>query len=155
MAAFWDLFPTIADASGIKLSDDVQSEITGTSLWPELQGKVSPPADYLYWEFPAYGGQQALRQGKWKAIRQNLLRRKRQPNKTADATNAPPKNELPPIELYNLETDRGETNDLADEHPDVVDRLATLMRQARVRSPKFRFAPLDASSEQPQPEAVQ
>ena len=138
IGAFWDLFPTIADAAETELSNDVRQEITGTSLWPELTGKDSPPTEYLYWEFPAYGGQQALRQGKWKAIRQNLLRRKRRG--TAEAKTS---NQVSAIELYDLESDRGETKDLAQEHPDVVSRLAGLMQQARVPSPKFRFAPLD------------
>jgi arylsulfatase A-like enzyme len=63
---------------------------------------------FLYWEFPESGGQQALRMGKWKAVRQNIK-----------------KGELN-IELYNLETDLQEQNNVASEHPELIEKIKAI-----------------------------
>jgi hypothetical protein len=42
-----------------------------------------------------------------------------------------------PIHLYNLATDIGETEDIADQHPDVVKRISPLFKSARVESDLF------------------
>ncbi len=52
--------------------------------------------------FDEQGGKQAVRMGKWKGIKLNVTE---QPNG--------------PIELYDLTTDVGEKNNVADKHPDV------------------------------------
>ena len=41
------------------------------------------------------------------------------------------------INLYNLKTDIGETNDIAADHPDVVKRIAPLFHSARTSSKNF------------------
>ena len=78
--------------------------------------------DYLYWEFHERGGKQAVRKGKWKAIR---LQVKRDPNG--------------PIELYDLKKDPQEKNNIASEHPDIVDKMAQVMKKAHVDSDVFVF----------------
>jgi arylsulfatase len=85
--------------------------------------------EYLYWEFAAYGGQQAVRQGNWKAIRQNMLKKS---NKNPLQT-----------ELYDLANDIGEQHDVAAQHPDVVARMNAIMKRARTPSELFAFGPLD------------
>ena len=42
-----------------------------------------------------------------------------------------------PIALYNLKTDIGETKNIADQHPDVVKRIAPLFREAHTPSENF------------------
>ena len=124
MAAFWDFMATFSDVAGTEAPPQ-----DGLSLLPDLLGEKPQQPEYLYWEFPGYGGQQALRQGKWKAIRQKMLRR---------GTENPLK-----VELYDLENDPGEKIDLSSQHPEVVERLASLMKTAREPSPVFRFRVLD------------
>ena len=80
---------------------------------------------FLYREFPGYGGQQSVRVGDWKAIRQNMSR-----GNLA-------------IELYNLAEDVGEQRDVAQQHPEIVARLASIMQQQHVPSPLFPLRPLD------------
>lgn len=126
IGAFWDLMPTIAEVAGVP----APSDINGLSLLDAMEGKSAKQPDYLYWEFPAYGGQQALRKGNWKAIRQNM-QRKNNPDPLK-------------IELYDLSTDPGETNDLASKYPDRVATFARLMQQARTPSAKFKMRLLDA-----------
>ena len=67
--------------------------------------------------------------GDWKGVRQRMLRK---------GTKDPLK-----IELYNLKTDIGEQNDVAAEHPEVVEKLRKLMTQQHVPSKDFPFKPID------------
>ncbi|MFQ5929097.1 MAG: arylsulfatase [Acidobacteriota bacterium] len=126
-SAFWDVMPTIAEITGTK----APTGIDGISFAPTLLGQVDRQKrhDYLYWEFPGYGGQQAVHMGDWKAVRQNMLR----------------KNNKDPlkIELYNLKEDIGEKNDVAAQHPDVVAKFAKIMKESRVPSKLFAMRPLD------------
>jgi len=48
--------------------------VDGKSFGPELtRGETNEKLDYYYWEFPSHKGQQAVRMGKWKAIRRNIF----------------------------------------------------------------------------------
>jgi arylsulfatase A len=80
-------------------------------------------------EFPAYGGQQMARLGRWKAVRQNLLEK-------PDA----------PVELYDLGSDPGETRDVAAAKPDVVADLRRIMTREHVPSKEFPFPALDRTA---------
>ena len=62
--------------------------------------------EFLYWEFPAYGGQQAVRLGKWKGIRKSIFK---------DSMH---------IQLYNLENDIQELNDVSGKYPGIVTKNA-------------------------------
>jgi arylsulfatase len=90
------------------------------------QNEPAPKRDYLYWEFPAYGGQQAIRAGDWKAVRTNL-------------TKGPQR-----WQLYDLAADPAESFDVADDYPEVVQRLAGIARAARVPSKLFPLPYADA-----------
>ena len=126
-SAFWDVMPTIAELTGTTPPE----QIDGISFAPTLLGESDRQQkhEYLYWEFAAYGGQQAVRQGNWKAIRQNMLKKGNQnPLQT---------------ELYDLASDVGEQHNVAAQHPDVVAKLNAIMKQARTPSELFAFGPLD------------
>lgn len=117
---FPDVLPTLAEAAGVA----APAGIDGISVWPTLMDQPQPPTDrYLYWEFHEDKGKQAVRYGKWKAVRLHI-----QSNPPGD-----------PIELYDLEADPGETHNLAEAHPDIVTQLAGFMEQAHVPSPAFPF----------------
>jgi arylsulfatase A-like enzyme len=77
---------------------------------------------YLYWEFHEQGGKQAVRIGKWKAIR-------------LQAMTAMPA----PIELYDLELDPFEKNNMAAEHPEIIKQAEDCMKQAHRESEVFPF----------------
>ncbi len=117
-SAFWDVFPTIAEMTGISTPADID----GISFLPTLLGKEQPKHDYLYWEFHERGGRQALRKGDWKLVRYNVLN----PDKIT-------------TELYNIVADIGEENNLAEKHPEKVEELMNLMNNARTESKVYTF----------------
>lgn len=106
--AFWDLFPTFEEVAGIPETGNID----GYSILPVLEGhpELAKQHLYFYWEFHESGGRQAVRWGKYKGVRLDV-------NTIAD----------PPIELYDLEKDPGEQNNIAAQHPDIVQRIKTLM----------------------------
>ncbi len=122
-----DWLPTLLDL--IDSDAPVPDGVNGISIAPTLLGEKQAPREFLYREFPAYGGQQALWMGKWKGIRQGMLDRKNpEPLKT---------------QLYDLEADIGELNDVADENPDIVDQIEALMKREHIPSEDFKFPPID------------
>lgn len=127
ISAMWDIMPTLADFTGTKAPENID----GISLAATLLGtpQKQKQHEYLYWEFMAYGGQQAVRYGDWKGTRQNMQKKS---NKT------PLK-----IELYNLKNDIGETNDVSDENPEIVEKIRQFMEDAHVKSPLFPVKHVD------------
>jgi len=125
VCAFQDMLPTLLDAVGAPAR--IPRKIDGLSFAPVfLEKGTAARHEFLYMEFPAYGGQQMVRLGKWKGVRQNL-----QKNPTA------------PLELYDLEADVRETNDLAASHPEVVARIREILRAEHRPSKEFPFPALD------------
>jgi arylsulfatase A-like enzyme len=115
--AFWDILPTLTAAAGS--ADNSQG---GISFLPTLLAQPHQPQhEYLYWEFYEGGFRQAVRQGKWKAIR---FYKGTQVDRT---------------ELYNLKEDVGEQHDLAAAQPQKVATLEALMDKARTPSESTLF----------------
>lgn len=121
-AAFYDVLPTLCEAAGAAPPKDTD----GISLLPTLLGKGEQKwHEFLYWEFAGYGGQQALRLGDWKAVRQNLQKGEGK------------------IELYNLARDIGEEENVAAGHPNVVARAAKIMAENHIPSAIFPIKAID------------
>ncbi|REK19635.1 MAG: N-acetylgalactosamine-6-sulfatase [Planctomycetota bacterium] len=129
VSGFEDWLPTIMELVGAE--SVIPPEIDGISMAPTLLGESQPPRPFLYREFPAYGGQQCVRLGDWKGVRQNL--KPRQNGAEPDLT----------IELYNLAEDVGETRNVAAEHPEIVAQIEKIMRQQHTPSAEFAFPALD------------
>ncbi len=116
IGSFADFLPKAAELAGVK----PPANIDGISIVPTLLGQPERQRqhEYLYWEFYERGFAQAVRRGKWKAVRNWSVEE--------------------PIELYDLENDIGETTDLAEKYPEVVQQLAQIMSQAHVPSPRWQ-----------------
>lgn len=151
LTGFEDWLPTLLELTGVET--EVPAGVDGVSLAPVLLGKAkkgSGGRDFLYREFPAYGGQQAVwfDGGKWKAIKQNMMGKKGAPGFAlkANGRSAQGGSDAKPgkLELYNLDSDIGESKDVADQHPDVVARAEELLKRERFPSADFPFPVLDA-----------
>lgn len=121
---FPDLMPTFAEIAEKQAL--VPEKIDGISFANTLLGKTEKQKqhDYLYWELPDYEKKgktyeihktrlrQAIRFGKWKAVREDT-------NKA--------------LELYNLTEDISEQNDLAETHPELVAKAKRLLDEAHLQ----------------------
>ena len=113
---FGDLMATVAELAGAVTPSNVDS----ISFVPTITGKNAQQQEhpYLYWEFYEQGGKQAVRSGKWKAIRMPWMTGKTQ--------------------LFDLSQDIGETDDLASQYPSEVTRLEAMMAEAHQPHPDWQ-----------------
>jgi arylsulfatase A-like enzyme len=117
VSAFWDFLPTMADVLGI--SDEHHTD--GISFLPELTGEgIQEEHDYLYWEYHRAGGRQAVRKGNWKAVAYGVEGGRN-------------------IELYDLSSDPSESRDLAEQYPEIIAQMDSIMCAAHIPSKIFPF----------------
>ncbi len=118
ISAHWDLFPTLCELAG----RGTPAGLDGISFLPTLLGEGEQGQhEYLYWEFHE-GGARAVRFGRWKAVQKGIR-----------------KADDPPVELYDLEADPGETKDLAAKHPELVARARDYFKAAHSPSPIWKL----------------
>ncbi len=118
VSAFWDMLPTFCEMAGV----EVPAETDGISLLPELLGQPQPQHAYLYWEFLESTPLQAIRSGNFKAL------------KTGGPDTARP------LELYDLEQDPGEQDNIAAAFPEVVQCMQARFAEAHTASTLFPLA---------------
>ena len=118
LSVFYDVMPTLCDVIGQPLP----SQTDGISFLPVLldKGEIKKH-EYLYWEFPAYNGQQAVRMGRWKGIRKDIF------DDNLD------------IELFDLDKDKQEQNNVAANFPDVIKKIETIMEREHAPATLNRF----------------
>jgi arylsulfatase A-like enzyme len=110
--AHWDILPTLAEIAGAR----APTGLDGMSMLRALRGESQPTHDAFYWEFHERGFQQAVRMGRWKAVRLK-------PGE--------------PLELYDLDADPHEERNVAAAHADEVARIETYLRTARTESARW------------------
>ena len=105
----YDIMPTLADITG-----KLVKNIDGVSLLPTLLGSsVSQKQhEFIYFEYPENGGQIAVRFGKWKGVQMNVRK---------DPKGA--------WELYDLELDRFEKNNIASSFPDMIKKMKEIAKK--------------------------
>ena len=123
-----DVLPTIAHLIGARLPDH---PIDGKNLWPIVSGTAGAknPHEVLYFYYRS-NELQALRSRRWKLIF---------PHTYDSLTGKPGQDGLPSgyakakcgLELYDLENDIGEKQNVIDRHPDIVKKLQDLAEQGR------------------------
>ena len=117
-----DFFPTICSASSVDYTD--QNPVDGLDLMPLLVGKRKLERESLFWHFPHYRGKivpySIIRNGKWKLI-------KRYDGK--------------PFELFDLNDDLSETNDLSGKMPNKVSeldgKLTRWLKETKAKVPRL------------------
>jgi len=99
---FPDWFPTICSAAQIT----PPQHLDGTDLTAALLGKEFKRTKPMLWEFHGYRGQLALIDYPWKIILQNA--KTKNPGKW---------------QLYNIENDPSESKDLANQKPNILEKM--------------------------------
>ncbi|MCP4941385.1 MAG: sulfatase [Planctomycetaceae bacterium] len=115
-----DVLPTIAALTNKPLPK--QNKIDGIDVSKLWMGKTeqSPRNEFVH--YTSQGNLEGLRQGNWKLLVKKPRQRRNQKN--AAAAKAKPQ-----VMLFDLGKDIGEQNNLASEHPEIVDRLQQRMKQ--------------------------
>lgn len=112
-----DLMATIAGAIGVRLAPDAAED--SLSFLPALEGRSETGRARTAIVNHSGSGQFAIREGAWKLIL---------PETPPDLP-ATTRVEVRAEELYNLDADPGETNDVRARHPDVAARLRGLVER--------------------------
>jgi len=123
-----DILPTVARLIGADLPSH---PIDGKDIWPLMAGVsgVKSPHEALYFYYHQ-NDLEAVRSGKWKLVF---------PHKYRSLSGAPGRDGKPApysrgrcgLELYDLNSDIGEQQDVAAQYPKVVQRLQALAERAR------------------------
>lgn len=113
--SFQDMMPTFAELAGVGIPHKIDGISVVDALWGN---KLKEEHPYLYWD---YGHcrvrfDQAVRIGNWKGIRHGQSGN---------------------IQLYNLKNDIGEENNVADNHPEIVHEIETIMKTAYIPSERY------------------
>ncbi len=98
-----DIFPTVLEACGGNPSD---YELDGKSLLPLIKNGEELPHEYLFWEME---GQTAVRYGKYKLVLNGRLTENEE--------------QRAEIWLSDLSTDPGESHNIAEDYPELCERL--------------------------------
>jgi len=109
---FADVMPTLAELPGATPPKGLDGiSIMPTLLGEEVASRKQREHEYLYWELGTGKRlRQAVRMGNWKAIR---------PQSGAS------------LELYDVSTDIGESNNVATQHPDIVAKIEVFLKTCR------------------------
>lgn len=115
---FGDLLATFAELAGTEVPEGLDSDSFVTALKGTDEEGEWKRKGRLYWEF--YEGQsaQAVRFGKWKAIRSPMFTGK--------------------VELYDMSNDHGEKRDYAERRPDLTRHATNLLDKAHEPDPNWK-----------------
>lgn len=107
----YDLMATLAELTGQDAGNT-----DGISFLPTLMGNPGNQKkhEYIYWEYPAYGGQVAIRMENWKAVKVQI-----QKNGFSNT----------PWMLFNLKDDEKELKDVAVQYPELIKRFDLIVKK--------------------------
>jgi arylsulfatase A-like enzyme len=116
-----DVLPTCLEAAGA----EIPAGLDGLSMLQAVRkGKPAPSSNKpMFWRFQDHEEQYAVRDGDWKLVK---TRNHGGYRPTCQVLMGPPIGDKP--QLFDLKNDPSEQLDVADKHPEVVERLQALYR---------------------------
>ncbi len=123
VSAFQDIMPTLAEVAGVS----IPAQTNGLSFLPTLLNQDQKNHEFLNWEIqlsgwfqtlPDGGFRQSCRIGDWKGVRYGINSK---------------------MELYNLDDDISESNNIALKYPKLVNRMLTIFETNRTEIPGFPY----------------
>jgi arylsulfatase A-like enzyme len=123
IAGFQDLMPTFAEVAGIEIPE----QSNGISILPVLKGEKQSQHESLSWELQLDGWgrkmldggfRQSARIDNWKGVRYGINSE---------------------TELYNLDVDISEANNVAADHPEIVKKMNRIFKEERTETPGFPY----------------
>lgn len=122
MATVMDLYPTIANLVGADLPED--RKLDGKDIWPLLAGdsEETPHEVYFYYRLKQL---QAVRMGDWKLHLEGKRRDYNNINYDYSDDFVFHQEE----ELYNLSEDVGEQRNLANDYPEIIEKLKNAVKK--------------------------
>jgi arylsulfatase A len=121
MAAMFDLLPTFAGLAGAEL--DSSRKIDGKDIWPLLSDVPDAKTPHEAFFYHRSGHLEAVRSGKWKLHMPHKYRSLGPEGPGTGGWPAPYEMKEIGWALFDLENDIGETINVADKHPYVVEQL--------------------------------
>jgi arylsulfatase len=125
ISSHYDVLATFCDITG----DIIPLDTDGISFLSTLTNTgAQVEHEYLYWEYPEYGGQVAVRMGKWKILWKKIKKGNKE------------------VELFNLETDLTETTNIAASHPEIIEKFYDIIKKEH-STPEVKRFQIDALEE--------
>ena len=126
-----DLLPTIADITDSKLPEKT---IDGMNVMKVLTGESRESPQEAYFYYYRVNELHGVRYGKWKLYFPHTYRTMNGQEPGKDGLPGEYRTvDLTEIELYDLEDDESENNNVAEEHPEIVKKIGQLADTMRMR----------------------
>lgn len=124
-----DILPTIAEITGARLPN---LTIDGKSAWPVFTGESNESPQEAYFFYYRVNELMGVRYGKWKMYFPHRYRTMEGQEPGKDGLPGQYKMiDMEEIELYDLSNDVSETKNVAQEYPEVVDKIKVLANNMR------------------------
>jgi arylsulfatase A len=124
MVSLVDVLATLAEIIGRPLPEDAGED--SVSFLQVLRKPGAATERRVPMVVQSGNGSLAIREGRWK-----LCLAPGSGGLSAPVPGSPDEQRLPPVQLFDLETDPAEKTNLQDKHPDIVQRLAALVDSYR------------------------
>lgn len=124
-----DILPTIAEVTGARLPN---LTIDGKSAWSVFTGESNESPQEAYFFYYRVNELMGVRYGKWKMYFPHRYRTMEGQEPGKDGLPGQYKMiDMEEIELYDVSTDLSETNNVAEQNPEVVDKIKLLANNMR------------------------
>lgn len=129
LASAIDILPTIADITGAELSPN---KIDGVSILPLLSGKNNDSPRESFYYYYGRNNLEAVRYKNWKLVLPHISRSYKHVLPGNDGIPGPYSRDTVAMALYDLRRDPGETYDVQQLYPEIMEKVMKIAEEARI-----------------------